>query len=117
MSIITKSLKQIAVYWAPGSPDGDGGFADVTPVEISCRWDDVIGKVTDPKTQNTYSNATVYVDRDVEVGGFLYLGELTDLDSDVSPEDAPAGTSIKKIVGFSKIANLKATEYWRTVSL
>jgi len=113
MSIITKMLKQDAIYWGPPVPDGDGGSSYPDPVEISCRWEDVDGAVVDPRTHDTFSNATVYVDRDVEINGYLFLGALSEVSGE-NPEDV---IGARKIAGFQKLPTFKATEFLRTVTV
>jgi len=121
MGIITKMRKQKAVYWPPGS-DVSGGldyddygkplYAD--PVEIDCRWEDVAQEFVDTRNEITFSQAIVYVDRDVGLRGVLMLGTLadvTDLDDPKSNENA------WEIRRFDKLPNLRNTEYLRTAYL
>lgn len=116
MSIITKVLKQTAVYWGPPVEDGDGDFTAAEPVEISCRWDNVEGEVDDPRTHDKLDNSVVMVDRDVEVDGRLYLGTLGSLSPGARLfPDRVSGT--KRISGFKKIPNFKATEFYREAHL
>ena len=85
MSILTRMLRQSAVYWGPPVDDGDGSFTWPEPEEINCRWEDVEGAVKDPMTHDVFNDSTVYVDRDVEVNGYLYLGSLSDV-SGIDPD-------------------------------
>ena len=83
-SYITGNLLQTAVYWADPADDGYGGVSYADPIQISCRWEDkqqIIGTITGNQIvgfQNM-SRAIVYVDRDLDVDGFLMLGTLDDL--------------------------------------
>jgi len=113
MGIITKAMKQTAVYWGPPVEDGDGGWTFPDPVEISCRWDSVEGKVVDPKTHDVLNNSSVMVDRDVEVNGYLYFGALSEV-TGLSPETV---VGAHKIVGFQKNPDLRAREFLRTATL
>ena len=113
MSVITKMRKQTAVYWGPPVEDGNGGFTYPSPVEIKCRWDGVDGTVIDPRTHDELNDSTVYVDRDVEVNGYLYLGNLADV-AGSDPEDV---LTARKITGIQKIPNFRATEFLRIVSV
>lgn len=116
MSIITKVLKQNAVYWGPSVEDGDGGFVTPSPVEIACRWDAVEEVVKGPRTHDRLSNSVVMVDRDVEVNGYLYLGTRDGIEQEFrsNPETfEPA----KRISGFKKTPNFKATEFYREAHL
>ena len=58
-------------------------------------------------------NSTVYVDRDVAVNGWLYFGSLSEVDGEI-PENVDGA---RKIVGFKKEPNFRATEFLRTVTL
>ncbi len=112
MSVITKVLKQTAVYWGPPIEGGDGDFGTPEPVEISCRWDAIEGEVEDPRTHDKQFNSMIMVDRDVEVGGRLYLGTLDSLSAgEITNPDQFVSTKI--IVGFKKIPNFKNTEFYR----
>lgn len=106
MSIITRMLKQDAVYWPPLGVDAFGKPSLDTPIQIRCRWEDSVEESITPEPEIGFSMATVYVDRDLEVGGKLSLGELV---SSSSPSDA------WEIVQVEKLPNLRATEYLRTV--
>ena len=83
-SSITRNLNQTAVYWGSPVENGYGGVSYADPIEISCRWEDkqqIIGTITGNQIigfQNM-SRAIVYVDRDLDVDGWLMLGTLDDL--------------------------------------
>jgi hypothetical protein len=109
MSIITKSMKQTAVYWGPPVEDYDGGHAYPDPVEIRCRWTSVEGEMMDPVSHDTTDKSSVFVSQDVVKDGYLYLGDLASVES----ENPATLKAAKKIVGFAKIPNLKNTEYLR----
>ena len=85
MSVVThilrKALKQKAVYWAPSAPDGYGGRQYASPVEINCRWQDGTKTILSREGEEVVSIATVWVDRDLQEGGMLWLGELSNLTS------------------------------------
>ena len=67
------------------------------------------------RTRHTTSRAKVYVDRDVEPGGYLYLGEVADL---VDPAAHPRTIDGAFMVqSFSKLPTLKATDFLRTAML
>jgi hypothetical protein len=106
-------MQETAVYWGPPVEDGDGGHTFPAPVEISCRWDGVEGRVVDPRSHDVLDNSSVMVDRDVAIDGYLFLGELTDVGS--SDPDELDGAH--KIVGFQKIPDRKAREYLRIATV
>lgn len=114
MGIINRMRRQTGLYWGPPSPDGNGGFAFPDPVEIDCRWEELYGLSQDPVSHVEIPSATVYVDRDVEVNGYLLLGDLESGQEGTDPQDLPEARLIK---GFRKIPNLRATEFLRIATV
>lgn len=121
MGIITRMLKQTAVYWPPGSTDSDGDDFDdfgvpivTTPLEISVRWEDIAEEFIDSEGTRQISRSRIYVDRDVEIGGILMLGELTDITDAVNIKENDGAWEIRQ---FEKLPNLRQTETLRTVFL
>lgn len=109
MSVISKMRRQDAVYWGPPVPDGNGSFTWPSPVAIKCRWDAVEGEVVGPRTQDVQYQSTIYVDQEVEIDGYLFLGTLSDVGTDDPTEIAGA----RRIVGYSESPNFRATEWLR----
>jgi len=107
-------LRQDAVYWGPPVDDGDGGFTWPDPVEISCRWETVEGAAKDVMSHEVLNNSTVYVDRDVEVNGYLYFGSLSDVEG-FSPDEIEENAHIIK--GVQKLPNIRVTEFLRVVTV
>jgi hypothetical protein len=70
----TRKMKQTATYWAPGAagPTGQATFA--APITLSCRWEDKQVLFKDSNGKDSVSQAIVYVDRQLAVEGFIYLG-------------------------------------------
>lgn len=113
MSIIRRMRKQTAVYWQRQTADAYGRFSFAAPVEISCRWDDYNGEVVNAQGQVFESIATVYVDRDMNIGDRLMLG---DLESD-TPSDPMLATTSFEIRRMEKIGNFRVTEFLRIAYL
>jgi len=120
MGIIKKARKQKAVYWALAS--AAGGEYDYTPdgqprytsaVQIDCRWDDVNEEFIDAQGTKHISKSEVMVDRDVDLGGVLWLGLLADCQKLVPFNNAGAS----EILRFDNIPNLKATEFLKIAYL
>ena len=121
MSIITRMRKQTAVYWALESVEsaGDdyGNYGQpryTSPIELTVRWEGVTIEFLDAQGATRQSNAVVYTSQDVDLGGALMLGELSDIDSSGEPlqnEDA------WEILRFDKLPNLNNTEFLRTAYL
>lgn len=116
MSLISRMRKQTAVYWPSPVSDGRGGYTYGDAVEIVVRWEDIHEVFLSVDGEEVVSNARVYVDRVVDELGFLFLGELTDLDSSAlaDPMLADGAFSIRK---FEVLPNLRNTENLYTVML
>jgi hypothetical protein len=114
MSIITKVLKQTAVYWAPSGTNAYGQPTYSAPVEIAVRWDDMSEEFLGPDGDRELSRAKVMVASDVELRGVLMLG---DLGSSVDQDDPKANEGAWEIRMFKKIGTIKQTEYFRQAFL
>ena len=112
MSIIRTMLRQKAVYWAEGAHDDFGSPNAANPVEVKCRWEDKHVEFTDTAGKKKLSNAIVYVDRDLEVGGMLMLGEVNDLTT-----TSPPSEGVYHIQMFDKTPNLRANQTLRMATL
>jgi len=119
MGIITRMLKQTAVYWPPAViPFDDQGMpAFGTPVEVSCRWEDVHEEFITPQGTREVCNAKVFVSVDVEPGGLLFHGELSTVEASGFPADPRDYHGVWEIRRFEKLPSLKATEFLRTALL
>src|SRR6266513_567931 len=111
-SIITKMRKQKAILLRRLAPDKYGKFAFDIPVEISCRWEDVIQEFLDHVGEKRISQSVVYVDRVVKIGDRLMRGELTS-----SVPNDPLLTESFEVKQFNQLPNLKATESLLTAYL
>ncbi len=116
MGIIKRMRKQKAVWWPLAAVEYDnyGQPVATTPVEIKVRWEDVSEEFLDAKGTVQLSRARVFVDRDVEVGGVLMLGEL---DSGVDENNPKENDNAWEIRRVEKLPNLRNTEYLRTCYL
>jgi len=112
MGIISKMRKQKAVYWSPSGYDGFGQPTMGTAVQITCRWEDVHEQFLDNDGQEQTSSAKVYVSQDVELGGYLWLGDISG-----KPSDPKTDNSSWEIRKFENLPNLKATEFLKTAML
>ena len=90
---------QTAVYWGNPVDDGYGGMTYDDPVEIPCRWEDVSELVTAADGEQYVTKAQILTPNDLEVNGYLMLGELTDLNSDQSdsPDEVLTAHRIRRI--------------------
>lgn len=102
-------LKDYAVYW-PTTGDNDYGdpkFSD--PIQIRCRWDSTVSDPPAALVSSEQDSSLIGVDRDVTIGGLLWLGKLRDL------PDEPLG--LRQIMKFTKTPNLKRRRYMRTATV
>ena len=107
---ITKNLKQTITYWGSPISDGWGGSTFDTPITIDGRWEDRQELFRDAEGQEVLSHVVVYVDQDVDIKGYLYLG--------TSVVTTPASVDgAREIRSFRKVPNLKATAFARKVWL
>ena len=122
MSIITRMRKQVCVYWGLASDESAGvAFDDygqpilTDPVELDCRWEDVSEEFIAADGTRQFSNAKVYVEQDVDVGGVLMLGTIeADITDSSNVKENEGAWEIKR---FDKLPTFKATEFLRTAFL
>lgn len=119
------ALNQLAVYWPPGIEGDEGQQIMGDPIEIVCRWEMVVEQFLDRKSGNVESSKSkVYVDRDLEELGILWLppnntelatGQaLSQLTSEEEPFTNPGAYEIRR---FDKIPNFDADEFARIAYL
>jgi hypothetical protein len=108
--------KQNGVYWGTPVSSGEGSYTYATPVDIKCRWQGTNVLFRNKDGDESVSKAVVFVDRDVEEGGWLWLGTVATLPTGASadPRLAPSSGVIRS---FDKIPNLKAKEFLRKAIL
>ena len=119
MSIITRMLKETCTYW-PTVADGYGGVEFGAPVAVACRWEDKAELFVDDTGREAVSRAVVYVDTDLEVGGYLARGDYSASTSTTTTGEEPSFTppeEARPIRKFDKLPNLRYTEYLRTAWL
>ena len=127
MGIISRMRKQNAIYWPPATEDnfgraGSGALVELTldsGVNSRVRWEDKAEEFVDAAGTTQQSNAVVYVPRlpggdEVEVGGWLWLGDRGDLTDEVVPGNNIGAYKVQRL---DKLPTLKATEYLRTAYL
>lgn len=73
MRIIKTMRRQRCVYWPLGGEDDQGQRLYGTAVELQCRWVDIQEEFLDYQGNTALTRAKVYVDRDVEILGVLWL--------------------------------------------
>ena len=78
-AMLIRNYKQTCVYWGNPVADHVGGFTFNSPIELACRWEDMIQVISDNKGSEITSRAVVYLLQDVQEQGMLFLGTLDDL--------------------------------------
>ena len=116
MAFIDSFLKQTAVYWPSPSRDGYGKLSFGTAVEIDVRWEDMHSLILNNDGKEELSKAEVFVDTDVEVDGYLYLGELSDL-SVAEKADPQLKSTAFPIKAYDKVPDISGTDFVRTAWL
>lgn len=120
MSLITRMLRQRAVYWPPLTDPrgrelhdnwGQRRYGD--PVEVRVRWEPTVANTVTADEEKEVFSATVYVGQDVEVGGLLKLGTLAALETN----DPRENTGVYEIKRFVKTPNLRVSKFLRTAYL
>ena len=99
LSFIRKVCVQDAVYWGSPTPDGYGGLTFDPPKIIKCRWDSVVKNILSDEGKLFVSQAEVLVTEDLEVGGYLYLGDMIGFTNEhrVDPQTVTGAYPIKRI--------------------
>lgn len=92
----------VATYWvSSGGLDAYGNYSTYTSQSIDVRWEDKTELyVMDDVGQELRSSAVVYTETEIEVNGWLYLGQS----SETSPKSQ---TGAKQVMKVNKIKSLK----------
>lgn len=106
--LLNRIAKQTAVYWGSPVAGGYGANTYADPVEILIRWEEATEMVLGKDGKEIQSRAQVYTLQDVDEQGYLYLGELTDLDSD--PDDPLIISGAWQIIQFQKTPEFGRTD-------
>lgn len=86
MDKYVKNMNQTFVYWGSPVNDGSGGFTFAAPVEIKGRMEDCMEIVRSKDGRELVSTAQVFVDRELDMDGYLVEGNL-DTYAAVNPQD------------------------------
>lgn len=66
-----RRMKQAAFYWSPAVNDGFGGRSFGSAQARNVRWEDRAELFRSAEGRELTSSAVVYVDQDVQVGGYI----------------------------------------------
>ena len=106
-------LKQDATKWT-ATADGFGGWAFTAPVALKVRWEEKAVLFRDQSGEEVISSAKVFLDVDVEINDWLFLGTSTDADPTAIP---PATGVAYQVRMFEKLPSLRNLEYQRIAFL
>ncbi|MHA1809367.1 MAG: hypothetical protein ACTSYH_03540 [Candidatus Heimdallarchaeaceae archaeon] len=112
----SRSLGQTAVYWGSPTVNGWGTTTFDDPVEIDVRWEERQELFIDVDGNEVRSRAIVYAEQDVDLDGYLYLGDLDDLGSaeEADPTQVSGAWSVRR---FDKFPDFRNTFYIRKIWL
>jgi hypothetical protein len=71
---VASLLRQELVYWAPAGNDGFGKTLFAVGVLLACRWQNTQGLFRDASGRQSTSDAIVYTDTPLAIGGYVALG-------------------------------------------
>lgn len=77
LAVTQKNLHQDITYWAPAALNEYGHAGSSAPVLIKGRWEHLTQQIRKSSGEEIMSRAEVFVDRDLEISGFLMEGDHT----------------------------------------
>lgn len=106
--VLARAAVSTAVYWAAPSLDEYGTRFYPTPEEIKVRWEDRTELVIERGGEKWTSSSQVYVLQDVDLDGYLYLGELLSLDpsGQDNPETVAQAKRIRRVDKITSLADV-----------
>jgi hypothetical protein len=107
---LKRNLKQTITYWPNPAPDGWGGKVFDDAVIILGRWEEKEDIILNAQGEEERSSITVFLSQDVDVGGYLALGDYTGSSAYGDPAEVSGSRPIR---AFEKIPSLKATKFSR----
>lgn len=102
MIAYTRNMTDAATYWRAGSPSGFGDLdmSAVAPAVIACSWQDRQQLFRDSQAREVMSQAIVYADRKLDIGGYIAFGDLSaDFDSNgfLDPKRVEGAREIRQV--------------------
>jgi hypothetical protein len=111
---LRRYCKQKAVYWAPIGQDPQGRVRLGDPVELAVRWTLVDAVEVTYKGETFLTHANAMLLQDVELGGIMREGAMSDWLSPLPPVESEGGY---EIVGFKRVPDRQAKEFYRVAIL
>lgn len=100
----SRFMPQVGTYWPPAFNDGFGRLQFSAPVAVHCRWEDKAVKFVTAQGQEAVSDAVVYVDRKVAIGGWLCLGDKTVTGTNADPRSVAGAREIRQVHSSPSLA-------------
>ncbi len=113
MSLITRMRKQKAIWWKRNGYDEFGKAQFDAPIEVKCRWEDVVEEFVDAQGNTGASRSKAYVDRIMSPGDRLKRGTI-DFDTEANPLEMDGAYEIRR---FDQLPNLRNSETLYTAYL
>ena len=122
MSIITRMLRQDAVYWPHQGDDDNGQPVWGNPVAVKVRWEASSIEFINPDGRSELSKALVYINIDVAEAGVLWLARtpikgdssippvLEQINPSLQPYDNPDAAEIRR---FDKMGDFRCRKFLR----
>lgn len=111
-----KYNREKLVLWTPTStaddPYRESGFADGT--EIDGRWFEGRHETVDSEGNSITAEHSAFVDRDIEIGAYLYRGAIDEVDETKNPRDVEGA---HRVVNFASVDDMAMQNRFRTVSM
>lgn len=112
----THYLKDAAVYWAPDEMGSLGTRTFIAGRHVCVKWFDRADVFRKTTGEEAVSSAVVLVGEDMEIGGYLWLGNYGSL-SAAQQANPQLVSDAKRIEGFEKTGTLSGGRYARRVFL
>lgn len=103
-----------AVLWAKSTTDRYGNVVFSSPVQIDVYWNQRRTMMRAPDGSKVAVDAQVAVDREVEVGSKMWLGELADW---YGTGSGGQDDEVMEVVAYTDSADLKQIDTRRVVGL
>lgn len=93
LSWYRRHLWDTITYWTTGTKDKWGDETFSAPTSIKGRWENRVEQFIDFRGETVVSNAIVYLDSEVELDGWLYLGTS----ASTTPKSVSGAYSIRRL--------------------
>lgn len=104
--MLSRNYDEAITYWGAPVPDGEGGETFSAPVPLLGRWEDRNDEFNTATGETLISRSTVFVNQDLQIGGYLYRGTSV----------AASPTSVleaQEIKAFIKVPSVRHNDYER----